>query len=84
VPKGSRLEPDRHTLLERGDDIVVAGPSAAIIVAPAHIGPEIDGGEVLRQVSDEVLDVVVDVPALHGCALTHASAMMPAGYFCVT
>jgi putative transport protein len=87
VPKGSRLEPDRHTLLERADEIVVAGPSAAIIAAPAHIGPEIDGGEVLRQVSDEVLDVVVDVPALHGCALTELVTRIgddARGIFCVT
>ena len=65
IRKGSSLEPERTVLLERGDDVVVAGPSAAIISAGAHIGPEIDGS-ILHDVTGEVLDVLVDVKGLHG------------------
>jgi len=53
-------------VLERGDDVVVAGPSAAIISAGTHIGPEIDGTELLHDVTGEVLDVMVDAKGLHG------------------
>jgi hypothetical protein len=40
--------------LERGDEVVVVGPSAAIITAGTHIGPEIDGSEMLHDVTGEV------------------------------
>jgi aspartate-alanine antiporter len=60
------IEPDRRATLERGDEIALAGPSAAIITAGSHIGPEIDGHEVLHDVTGEVLDVVVDARGLHG------------------
>jgi aspartate-alanine antiporter len=69
VRGGKHLEPDRNALLQRGDEIVLAGPSAAIIAGAACIGPEIDGGDVLRQVSGEILDVAVDALALHDRSL---------------
>ena len=66
VRKGSPLEPERSVMLEQGDEVVVAGPSAAIITAGTHIGPEIDGSEMLHDVIGEVLDVMVDAKGLHG------------------
>ena len=66
VRKGNPLEPDRSVMLERGDEVVIAGPSAAIITAGTHIGAEIDGGEMLHDVTGEVLDVMVDAKGLHG------------------
>lgn len=60
------IEPERRVVLERGDEVVLAGPSAAIITAGAHIGPEIDGSEMLHDVTGEVLDVLVDAKGLHG------------------
>src|SRR5258707_936529 len=66
VRKGSPIEPQRPVVLERGDEVVVAGPSAVIISAGAHIGPEIDGTDVLHDVTGEVLDVLVDAKGLHG------------------
>jgi len=66
VRKGSPLEPERSVTLERGDEVAVAGPSAAIISAGTHIGPEIDGSEMLHDVTGEVLDVMVDAKGLHG------------------
>jgi uncharacterized transporter YbjL len=66
VRNGSPIEPERPLVLERGDEIVVAGPSAVIVGAGAHIGPEIDGTEMLHDVAGEVLDVLVDAKGLHG------------------
>jgi aspartate-alanine antiporter len=70
VRNGSSLEPQRGVVLETGDEIVLVGPSAAIINAAIRIGPEIDGSEVLRGVSGDVLDVLVNDKALHGRTLT--------------
>ena len=64
--KGRILEPERSIVLERGDELVMAGPSVAIISAGAQIGPEIDGTEMLRNIAGEVLDVLVDARNLHG------------------
>lgn len=66
IRKGRPIEPDRATVLGPDDDVVVAGPSAAIITAGAHIGREIDGAELLHDVTGEVLDVMVDAKGLHG------------------
>jgi aspartate-alanine antiporter len=66
IRKGQQVEPDRSAVLERGDEIALAGPSAAIISAGTHIGLEIDGNEILHDVAGEVLDVVVDARQLHG------------------
>jgi aspartate-alanine antiporter len=66
IRKGRPIEPDRATVLGPQDDVVVAGPSAAIITAGAHIGREIDGAELLHDVTGEVLDVMVDAKGLHG------------------
>jgi putative transport protein len=66
VRKGNPIEPERSVVLERSDEVVLAGPSAAIITAGALIGPEIDGSEMLHDVTGEVLDVMVDAKGLHG------------------
>jgi AspT/YidE/YbjL antiporter-like protein len=60
------MEPDRNAVLERGDEIALAGPSAVLITAGALIGPEIDGTKLLHDVTGEVLDVIVDAKGLHG------------------
>jgi len=66
IRNGQQVEPDRRAMLERGDEIALAGPSGAIISAGTHIGSEIDGHEVLHDMTGEVLDVVVDDRKLHG------------------
>jgi aspartate-alanine antiporter len=67
IVRGSgQLEAERQVTLERGDEVALAGPSAAIITAGTHIGPEIDGSEILHDVTGEVLDVMVDAKGLHG------------------
>jgi putative transport protein len=60
------IEPDRKTVLEAGDEIVLAGPTAALVRAGASIGPETEGAEVLREVIGDALGVLVNNRALHG------------------
>ena len=56
----------RRTILEAGDEIVLAGPSTTLVRAGASIGPEIEGAEVLREVQGDALGVLVNNRALHG------------------
>jgi putative transport protein len=69
VRGGSDIEPECHIVLAHDDQVVVAGPAAAMITAGASIGPEIEGGELLGTISGEVLDVLVNESALHGRTL---------------
>jgi putative transport protein len=66
VRAGNDVEPERKTVFEAGDEIVLAGPSAALVRAGASIGPEIEGAEVLREVLGDALGVLVNNQALHG------------------
>ena len=65
VRSGGSIEAERDVTLERGDEVALAGPSGAIISAGTHIGPEIEGSQILHGVTREVLDVMVDVKGLH-------------------
>jgi putative transport protein len=60
---------DGGTRLEVGDEVLVAGPSAAIVAAAAAIGPEIEGEHVMRSLPGEVLEVFVTARDLHGRTL---------------
>ena len=74
--KGSVIEPERAAVLEAGDEVIVAGPSAAIITAGVHIGPEIDGTRLLNDATGEVLDVLVAAKGLHGRTLAEIAAQV--------
>jgi len=58
------------TKLQTGDEILLAGPSAAIVAAGSTIGPEIEGEHVMRSVPGEVVDVYVTARDLHGRTLS--------------
>src|SRR3979490_2061967 len=58
VRKGADIQPHLDTVLEDGDDIVIAGPTAAIVAAKPAIGAEIDAAEILRQVPGNVTEVL--------------------------
>ena len=59
----------RMTILESGDEIVIAGPATALVRAGTLIGPEIEGADVLREVLGDALGVLVSNQALHGRTL---------------
>jgi uncharacterized transporter YbjL len=59
----------RETILAKSDDVVLAGPTAALIKADAMVGPEIDGTEMARELSGNALGVVVNNSKLHGRTL---------------
>ncbi len=69
VRASNNVEPDRKTVLEAGDEIVLAGPTAVLVRAGTSIGPEIEGAEVLREIQGDALGVLVNNQALHGRTL---------------
>src|SRR5258705_1425300 len=69
VRKGTDVEPHLDTILETGDDVVIAGPTAAIVAAKPVIGSEIDADEILRAIAGNVAEVLVDNRKLHGRSL---------------
>ena len=70
------VDPGRRTVLEAGDEIVLAGPSIALVRAGASIGPEVEGAEVLREVQGDALGVLVNSRALHGRSLTEIANLV--------
>jgi putative transport protein len=70
VRHGSDVESKRQTVLESGDEVVLAGPASALIKAGTSIGPEIEGAEVLREISGDALGVLVTNNELHGRTLS--------------
>ena len=66
---GEDVERCVDTKLQAGDEILLTGPSAAIVAAGSMIGPEIEGEHVMRSVPGEVLDVYVTARDLHGLTL---------------
>lgn len=69
VRQGADIEPHLDTVLEAGDDIVIAGRTAAIVAARPVIGTEIDADEILKAIPGNVIDVLVDNRKLHGRSL---------------
>ena len=55
---GQDVELRPNTPLQAGDEILVAGPTAAMVAAGNIIGPEIHGESVMEAVTGEVIDVV--------------------------
>jgi putative transport protein len=69
VRNDNEVDPGRRTVLEAGDEIVLAGPSTTLVRAGASIGPESEGAEVLREVQGDALGVLVNNRELHGLSL---------------
>ncbi|MBR0713268.1 aspartate:alanine exchanger family transporter [Bradyrhizobium liaoningense] len=66
VRQGIDVEPHLDTVLEAGDNVVIAGRTAAIVAAKPLIGTEIDADEILKAIPGNVIEVLVDSPNLHG------------------
>ncbi|WP_439392291.1 aspartate:alanine exchanger family transporter [Bradyrhizobium sp. PMVTL-01] len=69
VRGGADIKPLHDLMLEAGDDIVIAGPTAAIVAAKPILGAEIDAGELLRNLPGNVIEVLVENRELHGRSL---------------
>jgi len=63
---GTDIEPRPDTMLQAGDEVLLAGPSDAIVAAAPSIGPEIAGEHVMRAVPGDVVDVFITARHLHG------------------
>jgi aspartate-alanine antiporter len=69
VRNGADIEPRMETVLLAGDDIVIAGHTAAIVAARPVIGAEVDADEILRAIPGNVVEVLVTERQLHGRSL---------------
>ncbi len=67
---GEDVEPDADVRLQAGDEILLAGPSGAIVAAAPMIGHEIEGEHVMRAVPGDVVEVYVTARNLHGLTLS--------------
>ena len=76
VRKGTDVEPHLDTVLEAGDDIVIAGPTVAIVSARPFIGIEIDADEILKAIPGNVIEVLVDDRRLHGRSMKEVAEMV--------
>ncbi|WP_298241825.1 aspartate:alanine exchanger family transporter [uncultured Bradyrhizobium sp.] len=74
VRQGADVEPHLETVLEAGDDIVIAGRTAVIVAARPIIGTEIDADEILKAVPGNVIEVLVDNRHLHGRSIQDIAA----------
>jgi aspartate-alanine antiporter len=66
---GQDVDPKPDTMLEAGDHILLAGPSAAIVAVAPMLGKEIEGEHVMRSVPGDVLEVYVTRREWHGRTL---------------
>ena len=66
---GQDVVPNPDARLQAGDDILLAGPSAAIVAVAPMIGEEIEGEHIMRSVPGDVLEVYVTARELHGWTL---------------
>ena len=66
---GADLELRPDLKLQAGDEVLLAGPSGAIVAAAPLIGREIEGEHVMRSVNGDVVEVYVTSRQLHGRTL---------------
>jgi putative transport protein len=68
--RGADVEVSPDVRLGTGDEVLLAGPSAAVVGAEDTIGPEIEGEHVMESVPGQSREVFVTSSALHGLTLT--------------
>jgi aspartate-alanine antiporter len=62
------VRPDER--LQANDEILFAGPTAAIVAAAPMVGPEIEGEHVMRSIPGDAVEVFITARHLHGRTLT--------------
>jgi putative transport protein len=70
VRDGADIEPHQDAKLAPDDEILLAGPTAAIVAAEPIIGPEIEGEHLMRAIPGDVVEVFVTDSHLHGRTLS--------------
>ncbi|MGY4235812.1 putative transport protein [Bradyrhizobium sp. USDA 4449] len=76
VRRGADVAPHRDATLEDGDDVVLTGPTAAIVTAKPVIGREIDADELLRSLPGNVIEVLVENRRLHGRSIREVAEIV--------
>jgi aspartate-alanine antiporter len=66
---GQDVEIRPDTVLQAGDEILLAGRTAVIVAAGPMIGQEIEGEHVMRTVAGDVIEVYITARELHGRTL---------------
>ena len=66
---GADLQPRPDLTLRAGDELLLAGPTGAIVLAAPLLGREIEGEHVLRSVNGDVVEVYVTSRQMHGRTL---------------
>ena len=67
---GKDIEVQSDTMLQSSDEMLLAGPTAAIVAAAPILGPEIEGEQVMQSVPGNALEVFVAARQLHGRTLS--------------
>lgn len=79
VRRGADIPPNRNSILEAGDDVVLTGPTAAIVDAEPVIGSEVDSDELLRSLPGNVIEVLVENRRLHGRSIRDVAEIVGDG-----
>ena len=69
VRDGHEVPVSLKTKLQAGDEIVLAGPSAVLVIASSIIGAEIEGQNLLSTTTGQAVNVYVTASDLHGRTL---------------
>jgi len=76
VRSGADVTPNPDVVFQDNDDIVLTGPTAAIVAAKPIIGAEIDADELLRSLPGNVIDVLVENRKLHGRSIREMAGIV--------
>jgi AspT/YidE/YbjL antiporter-like protein len=78
VRRGTDVAPHHDVMLEDGDNIVLTGPTAAIVSAKPVIGVEVDADELLRSLPGNVIEILVENRKLHGRSIREVAEIVGA------